>query len=82
MAFSSFYGYYYRSCEGPLVFLEQSRLSLEDQNEMSLLTALTEILDNADSENLSPFDTIPDSELLVSPRESSSVSMGSGRDTG
>lgn len=49
---------------------------------MSLLTALTEILDNADSENLSPFDTIPDSELLVSPRESSSVSMGSGRDTG
>lgn len=67
---------------GPLVFLEQSRLSLEDQNEMSLLTALTEILDNADSENLSPFDTIPDSELLVSPRESSSVSMASGRDTG
>lgn len=60
---------------GPLVFLEQSRLSLEDQNEMSLLTALTEILDNADSENLSPFDTIPDSELLVSPRESSSVSI-------
>lgn len=55
---------------------------MEDQNEMSLLTALTEILDNADSENLSPFDTIPDSELLVSPRESSSVSMGSGRDTG
>lgn len=42
---------------------------------MSLLTALTEILDNADSENLSPFDSIPDSELLVSPRESSSVSM-------
>lgn len=50
-------------------------MSLEDQNEMSLLTALTEILDNADSENLSPFDSIPDSELLVSPRESSSVSM-------
>lgn len=43
---------------------------------MSLLTALTEILDNADSENLSPFDSIPDSELLASPRESSSVSMG------
>lgn len=60
---------------GPLFFLEQSRLSLEDQNEMSLLTALTEILDNADSENLSPFDSIPDSELLVSPRESSSVSL-------
>lgn len=45
---------------------------------MSLLTALTEILDNADSENLSPFDSIPDSELLVSPRESSSVSVGPG----
>ncbi|MEJ1276311.1 peroxisome proliferative activated receptor gamma coactivator-related 1 [Cricetulus griseus] len=55
--------------------LGESRLSLEDQNEMSLLTALTEILDNADSENLSPFDSIPDSELLVSPRESSSVEM-------
>lgn len=45
---------------------------------MSLLTALTEILDNADSENLSPFDSIPDSELLVSPREGSSVSVGPG----
>ncbi|XP_060027425.1 peroxisome proliferator-activated receptor gamma coactivator-related protein 1 isoform X3 [Erinaceus europaeus] len=53
--------------------LGESRLSLEDQNEVSLLTALTEILDNADSENLSPFDSIPDSELLVSPRESSSL---------
>lgn len=64
---------------GLFVFLEQSRLSLEDQNEVSLLTALTEILDNADSENLSPFDSIPDSELLVSPREgSSSVSVGPG----
>uniref|UniRef100_A0A8C2UN28 PPARG related coactivator 1 n=1 Tax=Chinchilla lanigera TaxID=34839 RepID=A0A8C2UN28_CHILA len=55
--------------------LGESRLSLEDQNEVSLLTALTEILDNADSENLSPFDSIPDSELLVSPREGSSVEM-------
>lgn len=45
---------------------------------MSLLTALTEILDNADSENLSPFDSIPDSELLASPREGSSVSVGPG----
>ncbi|XP_076981949.1 peroxisome proliferator-activated receptor gamma coactivator-related protein 1 isoform X6 [Tamandua tetradactyla] len=51
--------------------LGESRLSLEDQNEVSLLTALTEILDNADSENLSPFDSIPDSELLVSPQEGS-----------
>lgn len=47
---------------------------------MSLLTALTEILDNADSENLSPFDSIPDSELLVSPREGSSVSVGHGEE--
>uniref|UniRef100_A0A8C6A964 PPARG related coactivator 1 n=1 Tax=Marmota marmota marmota TaxID=9994 RepID=A0A8C6A964_MARMA len=53
--------------------LGESRLSLEEQNEVSLLTALTEILDNADSENLSPFDSIPDSELLVSPREGSSL---------
>lgn len=46
---------------------------------MSLLTALTEILDNADSENLSPFDSIPDSELLASPREGSvSVRPGEG----
>lgn len=44
---------------------------------MSLLTALTEILDNADSENMSPFDSIPDSELLASPREGS-VSVGPG----
>lgn len=29
-----------------------------------LLTALTEILDNVEDENLSPFDTLPDSELL------------------
>lgn len=29
-----------------------------------MLTALTEILDNVDDENLSPFDTLPDSDLL------------------
>ncbi|KAG8551242.1 hypothetical protein GDO81_004024 [Engystomops pustulosus] len=40
-----------------------------DENELSLLNALTEILDNADDENMSPFDTIPDTELLVSPRD-------------
>ncbi|XP_036592741.1 peroxisome proliferator-activated receptor gamma coactivator-related protein 1 isoform X2 [Trichosurus vulpecula] len=51
----------------------ESKVTSEDQNEVSLLTALTEILDNADSENPSPFDTIPDSELLVSPRESASL---------
>ncbi|XP_027707987.1 peroxisome proliferator-activated receptor gamma coactivator-related protein 1 isoform X1 [Vombatus ursinus] len=51
----------------------ESKVTSDDQNEVSLLTALTEILDNADSENPSPFDTIPDSELLVSPRESTSL---------
>ncbi|XP_075071997.1 peroxisome proliferator-activated receptor gamma coactivator-related protein 1-like [Mixophyes fleayi] len=45
---------------------------LDEANELSLLTALTEILDNADDENMSPFDTIPDTELLVSSK---------GRDT-
>ncbi|XP_069610151.1 peroxisome proliferator-activated receptor gamma coactivator-related protein 1 [Ranitomeya imitator] len=40
-----------------------------DENELSLLTALTEILDNADDENMSPFDSIPDAELLVSPKD-------------
>ncbi|KFO21569.1 Peroxisome proliferator-activated receptor gamma coactivator-related protein 1 [Fukomys damarensis] len=40
----------------------ESRLSLEGQNEASLLAGLTEILGNADSENLSPCDSTPDSE--------------------
>ncbi|XP_041866271.1 peroxisome proliferator-activated receptor gamma coactivator-related protein 1 [Melanotaenia boesemani] len=37
---------------------------LDEENEATLLTALTEILDNVDDENLSPFDTLPDSDLL------------------
>ncbi|KAM9323748.1 peroxisome proliferator-activated receptor gamma coactivator-related protein 1 [Gastrophryne carolinensis] len=41
----------------------------DEENELSLLTALTEILDNADDENMSPFDSIPDSDLLVSPKD-------------
>ncbi|KAM3913450.1 peroxisome proliferator-activated receptor gamma coactivator-related protein 1 [Leptodactylus fuscus] len=41
----------------------------DEENERSLLNAITEILDNADDENLSPFDTIPDTELLTSPRD-------------
>ncbi|KAG9484747.1 hypothetical protein GDO78_008054 [Eleutherodactylus coqui] len=41
----------------------------DEENELSLLTALTEILDNADDENISPFDIIPDTELLVSPKD-------------
>ncbi|XP_075699137.1 peroxisome proliferator-activated receptor gamma coactivator-related protein 1 [Rhinoderma darwinii] len=40
-----------------------------DENELSLLTALTEILDNADDENMSPFDTIPDTDFLVSTKD-------------
>ncbi|KAM4636246.1 peroxisome proliferator-activated receptor gamma coactivator-related protein 1 [Discoglossus pictus] len=47
----------------------------DEENELSLLTALTEILDNADDENLSPFDTIPDSDLLVSPKERENSSL-------
>ncbi|KAM8924822.1 peroxisome proliferator-activated receptor gamma coactivator-related protein 1 [Pelodytes ibericus] len=41
----------------------------DDENELSLLTALTEILGNADDENMSPFDTIPETELLVSHKD-------------
>ncbi|XP_053548474.1 peroxisome proliferator-activated receptor gamma coactivator-related protein 1 [Bombina bombina] len=51
------------------------KCNFDEENELSLLTALTEILDNADDENLSPFDSIPDSELLVSPRERDSSSL-------
>ncbi|MEE6486138.1 hypothetical protein FKM82_014519 [Ascaphus truei] len=47
----------------------------DEENELSLLTALTEILDNADDENLSPFDTIPDTELLVSPKDRENSSL-------
>ncbi|XP_026165627.1 peroxisome proliferator-activated receptor gamma coactivator-related protein 1 isoform X2 [Mastacembelus armatus] len=39
---------------------------LNEESEATLLTALTEILDNVDDENLSPFDTLPDSDLLSS----------------
>ncbi|KAM6416131.1 peroxisome proliferator-activated receptor gamma coactivator-related protein 1 [Rhynochetos jubatus] len=48
---------------------EQSKACLDAQNELSLLTAITEILDSTDDEILSPFDTIMDAELLTSPRE-------------
>ncbi|XP_028937121.1 peroxisome proliferator-activated receptor gamma coactivator-related protein 1 isoform X2 [Ornithorhynchus anatinus] len=53
--------------------LNENKLMLDEQNEVSLLTALTEILGNTDDESLSPFDSLPDSELLVSPRENSSL---------
>ncbi|XP_016401027.1 peroxisome proliferator-activated receptor gamma coactivator-related protein 1-like isoform X1 [Sinocyclocheilus rhinocerous] len=38
--------------------------NIDEESEATLLTALTEILDNVDDENLSPFDTLPDSELF------------------
>ncbi|CAL8256533.1 unnamed protein product [Lota lota] len=41
---------------------------LDNESEATLLTALTEILDNVDDENLSPFDTLPDSDLLSGQR--------------
>uniref|UniRef100_A0A665UYL2 PPARG related coactivator 1 n=1 Tax=Echeneis naucrates TaxID=173247 RepID=A0A665UYL2_ECHNA len=37
---------------------------ISHESEATLLTALTDILDNVDDENLSPFDTLPDSDLL------------------
>ncbi|CAL8283989.1 unnamed protein product [Arctogadus glacialis] len=41
---------------------------LDDESEATLLTALTEILDNVDDETLSPFDMLPDSDLLSGQR--------------
>ncbi|KAK6293384.1 hypothetical protein J4Q44_G00357100 [Coregonus suidteri] len=46
-------------------FSSQNKVGLDEDNEATLLTALTEILDNVDDENLSPFDTLPDSDLLT-----------------
>ncbi|XP_061087318.1 peroxisome proliferator-activated receptor gamma coactivator-related protein 1 [Conger conger] len=46
----------------------EARGRLEEESEATLLTALTEILDNVDDENLSPFDTLPDSELFSGQR--------------
>lgn len=48
---------------------------MDAENELSLLTAITEILDSTDDESLSPFDTIPDSEFLTSPRERENSSV-------
>ncbi|CAL8359072.1 unnamed protein product [Boreogadus saida] len=41
---------------------------LDDESEATLLTALTEILDNVGDETLSPFDMLPDSDLLSGQR--------------
>uniref|UniRef100_W5N4T4 PPARG related coactivator 1 n=1 Tax=Lepisosteus oculatus TaxID=7918 RepID=W5N4T4_LEPOC len=47
----------------------QTESRLTEESEATLLTALTEILDNVDDENLSPFDTLSDSELLAGHKE-------------
>ncbi|XP_058044660.1 peroxisome proliferator-activated receptor gamma coactivator-related protein 1 isoform X2 [Ahaetulla prasina] len=49
--------------------LTEVKSHMDAENELSLLTAITDILDSTDDETLSPFDPIPDSELLTSPRE-------------
>ncbi|XP_064177002.1 peroxisome proliferator-activated receptor gamma coactivator-related protein 1 [Anguilla rostrata] len=46
----------------------EARGRADEESEATLLTALTEILDNVDDENLSPFDTLPDSELFSGQR--------------
>ncbi|XP_041116611.1 peroxisome proliferator-activated receptor gamma coactivator-related protein 1 isoform X2 [Polyodon spathula] len=49
--------------------VSETKSRLDEEGEATLLTALTEILDNVDDENLSPFDTLPDSELFTSNKE-------------
>ncbi|XP_018082951.1 peroxisome proliferator-activated receptor gamma coactivator-related protein 1 isoform X1 [Xenopus laevis] len=55
--------------------LAENKGHFDEENELSLLNALTEILDNADDENMSPFDTIPDTELLVSPKDKENATL-------
>lgn len=62
-----------------LLPLRQSKACLDAQNELSLLTAITEILDSTDDETLSPFDTMMDAELLTSPRERDNPSVSPPR---
>nr|XP_029496861.1 peroxisome proliferator-activated receptor gamma coactivator-related protein 1-like [Oncorhynchus nerka] len=42
----------------------ENKFGLDEVNQATLLTALTEILDNVDNENISHFDTLSDSDLL------------------
>ncbi|XP_072532970.1 uncharacterized protein pprc1 [Salminus brasiliensis] len=42
------------------------KIDFDDESEATLLTALTDILDNVDDANLSPFDTLPDASLKLS----------------
>ena len=55
-----------RSTNSSFVFKQVK--GLDDESEATLLTALTEILDNVDDETLSPFDMLPDSDLLSGQR--------------
>lgn len=59
--------------------LFQVKCNIDEESEATLLTALTEILDNVDDENLSPFDTLPDSDLFSGQKgqEHSPVSLQS-----
>lgn len=61
---------------GSLLF--QGGNGVDDESE-KLLSALSEMLDavEADEGNLSPFDTLPDTELLDSPKASGSSQVGS-----
>ncbi|XP_076141806.1 uncharacterized protein pprc1 [Alosa pseudoharengus] len=43
----------------------EAKIGIDEESEANLLTALTEVLDNVDDENLSPFDMLPDVELLT-----------------
>ena len=42
-----------------IIFAVKQVKGLDDESEATLLTALTEILDNVDDETLSPFDMLP-----------------------
>ncbi|XP_026556969.1 peroxisome proliferator-activated receptor gamma coactivator-related protein 1 [Pseudonaja textilis] len=51
--------------------LTEVKSHMDAENELSLLTTITDILDSTDDETLSPFDPIPESELLTSEIENS-----------
>ncbi|XP_051883330.1 peroxisome proliferator-activated receptor gamma coactivator-related protein 1-like [Pristis pectinata] len=57
----------------------ENKSPLDEESEATLLTALTEILDTVDDENLSPFDTLPDTELFASPKDVHAGLLGVGR---
>ncbi|XP_043912191.1 peroxisome proliferator-activated receptor gamma coactivator-related protein 1 isoform X2 [Protopterus annectens] len=55
--------------------LAECKDHLEEETEVTLLTALTEILDNVDDENLSPFDALPESDFLGSSKDKDGSSL-------